>query len=747
MQELHLLFFPICMLRMRKGASNKDKTEEHQQVSFLHVLYGCGLFFGLQFVLSIYRLTQSSQGMENEFSVLAREKFLSFLIWQNVQLLWVYVCLALIFSLGVWPFVSGLCRKLNTKRVIERVLCAFGAAFLLHVFFVLRLVDTKPYFLVDAKFGYWYYEILNHIPKLVKPGVFFVLFKIIPALGLLYVVWWYLRKLSWKLRIVVGFVFSLGFAALLGYLGIEHLRKSQNHSKLASDLPMNVLVIGSDSLRGDRLGYAGYRPKRKDGLAAEGVSPNIDALAKESLNFTRCYTPIAYTLESGVSFMASQYPHTHGLRHMYPNEKLVENAKSKTVPLAEILGKKGYDTAAFGDWCAGFYELMPLGFDHISVSSFDNFKIYMSQAVVMAHFVIPLYMDHSLGYSVFPQLLSFAQFVTPDLVTDRVTRRLSEVAVKKQPFFWHVFYSCNHLPFRSHEPFNTMFSDPNYIGKNRTGVDFDIDAFIGETNLEDKWKALPAEEIQQIRDLYDGCTRHFDHHVGLILDALKKNGLMENTIVVLTSDHGDNLYEEGVTLGHGLTFQGGAKSNHIPLLFYVPKIPAETFSKQVRSIDVVPTLADILGLEIPESWEGQSLMGWIDGREKPFSRPFYGETGFPFIQLQVAGVERPNLAPMDEMTGIDDTFQYQFVLKDEYEIPLSAAKQRCLITDRWKLVLTPTRDGHRHFALYSTHPDPFSEKDVSQAHPEILAPMKRALEMWVDQKIETDISEIFPSGE
>ena len=412
-----------------------------------------------------------------------------------------------------------------------------------------------------------------------------------------------------------------------------------------------------------------------------------------------------------------------------------------------MLAEKGYETAVFGDWCAGYFEMMPLGFEHVSVSSFDNFKIYMSQAVVMAHFVIPLYFDHPAGYAMFPQLGSFAQFVTPEVVTDRVKQRLGAVSESGKPFFWHVFYSCNHLPYRSPEPYNSMFADPVYSGPNKSGVDFDIDSFIGGTDLENKWKALPEKEILQIRDLYDGCTRQFDDNVGMILDELKKRGLAENTIVIINADHGDNLYEEGVTLGHGLTFNGAARGNHVPLLFHVPGVAAVKIPEQVRTIDIAPTIAELLGAPKAESWQGKSFAGWLGGAEKPASRAFYGETGFPFVQFHVPGIERPKLPPMDQMNFIDDTFNYQFVLKDEFEQPLVNAKQRCLMSEKWKLICTPTAQGGRHFALFSRYPDPYSEVDVAEANPDILIPMKAALEKWMDEKMETLLAEIFPQGE
>lgn len=684
--------------------------------------------------------------MKNKFSALAKDEYMDFLIMQNLYVLLGYAILAILFTIVLCPLVDLALRKKPVRIWWMDVLAGLSGGFLIHGFFTLRLVKTRPYFLDDAKFGYWYYEILNVVPDSAKPVVFFMIFTVLPWSVLAYAAWWYYRNLGKNMRIAAGLAL-LVFGVFLFVKFKPAPARSDTAEGRNDSKQWNVIVIGSDSLRGDKLGYAGYRPRRTDGAAAAGVSPNIDALAKRSINLANCLTPIASTLESGTSLMSSQYPHTHGFRQMYPSEETVNQTKANITPIAVILRKEGYDTAAIGDWCAGYYELMPLGFEHVSVSSFDNFKIYMSQAVVLAHFVIPLYFDHQIGYDIFPQLGSFAQFVTPQVVTNRVKERLNQVSESGEPFFWHVFYSCNHLPYRNPEPYSSMFTDPDYEGANKNGVAFDIDEFIGGTDLENKWKALPEKEIRQIRDLYDGCTRQFDDNVGEIIKALEANGLAENTIVIVTADHGDNLYEEGVTLGHGLTFNGGLQANHIPLLFHIPGYEPKVIPQQLNMIDIVPTLADILDVEKPSEWEGESFSKWLDGSEAPKTRAFYGETGFPFIQFRVKGIERPKLPPMDRMTYIDEKFNYQFVLKKDYEQPLVDAKQRCLVSEKWKLICTPTIEGKRHFGLFARESTGFSLEDVSTQHPQVTEAMRVALEKWMDEKMETPLEEIFPEGE
>lgn len=681
--------------------------------------------------------------MENKFSTLAKDEYMGFLIGQNLLMLAAYVALALVVAFLVQPFASWWTKRSKARSWKAVALRGLVLTALVHGFFTLRLSVTRPYFISD--FGAWYYRWVDGIPAGIKPATLTVLFDLLPLAVLVTALVWQTRRHGRKGRVCAG----IAVIAVATVAMTTHARKPATRQAAGDGgkKPMNVLIIGSDSLRGDRIGAAGYRPARSDGAAAAGVSPKIDELAARSSRFESCYTSIASTMESGVQLMSSMYPQSHGIRQMYPDKETVAATKKRIQTLPYLLRQKGYDTAAIGDWCAGYYEVVPLGMEHLEVSTFDNFKIYMSQAVMMAHSVIPLYFDNPLGYQVFPQIQAFASFVTPDVVTERVEKRLAKVAAEEKPFFWHVFYSCNHLPYGSREPYSSMFSAPGYKGKNRNKVDFDIDSFIGSTDLESKWQALPESEVTQIRALYDGCTRQFDDCVGRILASLEANGLADNTIVIVTSDHGDDQYESGVTMGHGLTFNGGLHANHVPMIVHVPGEKPRVIPETVRLIDVVPTLADLVGQEKPAVWQGQSFAAWIKGTETPVFRPFYGETGFPFIQFRVKDVERPKLPAMDELTRIDPDYNYQFVLKPEYLERLIQAKQRCLKTRHWKLVYTPTASGGRHFALFQMSVDPSAEKDVAVERPEVLAPMKVALEKWMDEKVESSIAEIFPGGE
>ena len=708
------------------------------------VLTGTAAFLTIQYGLALWHLTRLSGSMENKFSALARDKYLWFLIRENLLMLLAYALLAAAATVLAQPLVTLWTRRARRKNFTAVALRSFVVVVMLHGYCTLRLMDTRPYFLNVAEFGQWYYKAFDLLPLAVKPAVLCCVFTILPILYVAGALVWQIRRRSRPLQACAAAI-AVGLAAATA---IPHwLNRPTIQTQSRATARPNIIIIGSDSLRADHLGCAGYRPPRTTGLAAAGVSPAIDQLAANSIRFENCYSAIGSTLESGVQLMTSRYPQSHGIRFMYPDRATVEDSNKRTVPLATLLRQRGYDTAAIGDWCAGYYDVTPLGFEHISVSCFDNFKIYMSQAVVMAHFVVPLYFDNPLGYRIFPQLQSFAEFVTPEVVTDRVARRLAAAAKDRKPFFWHVFYSCNHLPYRCPEPYVSMFADPAYQGKNRNGVDFDINSFIGGTDLESKWQALPPAEISQIRALYDGCTREFDNCVGKLITAIHDNGLADNTIVIITADHGDDLYEPGVTLGHGLTFNGGCQANHVPMIVHVPGAKPATIPQTVRLIDIAPTIADFTGTPPSPTWQGRSFAPWIRGTATPEYRPFYGETGFPFIQFTVPGVVRPHLPPMDECTFIDESYNYQFVVKPEFRERIIQAKQRCLITRDWKIVCTPTAAGTRHYGLFHLAADPQAETDLASTRPEVLAPLRTAIDRWMDQQYESPIKEIFPAGE
>ncbi|MCU0751722.1 MAG: hypothetical protein MUC40_01585 [Akkermansiaceae bacterium] len=129
-------------------------------------------FLVLQYALALWKLGQSSGGMMNKFSALAREQYLGFLVMQNLWMLAAYVLLGIGAFLLARPVVDGWTRRSPRRGHAMVMLRGFTVAAVLHGFFTLRLAQTRPYFLNEAEFGHWYYKMIE-FPDPVRPAALF----------------------------------------------------------------------------------------------------------------------------------------------------------------------------------------------------------------------------------------------------------------------------------------------------------------------------------------------------------------------------------------------------------------------------------------------------------------------------------------------------------------------------------------------------------------------------------------------
>ncbi|MBW2402022.1 MAG: sulfatase-like hydrolase/transferase [Deltaproteobacteria bacterium] len=197
---------------------------------------------------------------------------------------------------------------------------------------------------------------------------------------------------------------------------------------------------------------------------------------------------------------------------------------------------------------------------------------------------------------------------------------------------------------------------------------------------------------------YDAAVRETDALIGNLIEQMRASGLLEETIVVVTSDHGESFGEHGY-LQHGPRVDEPVM--HVPLLIRLPKFhpaynPNQRVDALVRVIDIMPTILDAVGISIPEGVEGLSLMGQIRGvPEEP--RWAYGESGRAFM-------------------GLDP----------ERHLPGVAGKHRMVRTEEWKLVHVPTADGGKDW-LFDLRADPAERVNVAARHPTKLAELRARL--------------------
>jgi arylsulfatase A-like enzyme len=319
-------------------------------------------------------------------------------------------------------------------------------------------------------------------------------------------------------------------------------------------VPLNVVILGIDTLRHDHLGCYGY---------GRSTSPVIDALAVKGVLFENCIAPSPWTLPSFASLFTSLYPSQHGAVHFR------RSMRPDCPTLAEILRDAGYATGAIinAPYLKAKYEI-----------------------------------DRGFEFYGMPRELRNADDTTRDALAwiDKIAER---------PFFIFVHYFDPHLPYSPPEPYDTIF-DPDYAGGMKTFyLPKRLPAYRSKNFVE--MKSIPEEDWNHIRSLYDGEVAFTDQAIGTLLEKLAERGLDNNTLVVLLSDHGEEFFDhEGFEHGHSLYNE----LIKVPLILCLPGVlPGDLrISRQVRLIDVAPTILDILGIDLDPSFEGVSVEALLE---------------------------------------------------------------------------------------------------------------------------------------
>lgn len=469
----------------------------------------------------------------------------------------------------------------------------------------------------------------------------------------------------------------------------------------AGDGRMNVLVLAADSLRFDRI--------------TARTAPRLAALAASSTTFERAYVSLPRTFPSWVTILTGRHPHHHGIRSMFPRW----TARTQDfAPIPRRFAEAGYRTAVVSDYAGDIFRRVDLGFQTTDTPTFNFREIIRQRALAAQTPLLPL-LGGRLAQRLVPSLREMSNASDPELVTDDAIRAID--AAKGGPFFLTVFYSTAHFPYAAPAPYYRRFTHGAYRGRFK----YDKPNLLGH-------EAPPDEaDVAQIRGLYDGAVASIDAAAGRLLDALARRDLQRRTIVVVTADHGETLYENGHGQGHGDQLFGD-EGTHVPLVVHDPRKSApHAVTTIVRDVDLAPTLCDLAGVEAPHGLDGRSLASALDGRSLPPALA-YAETGLWFTETipEVPAAMRlpyPDVAHLTEVVrDRDDDVE----IRAMYEPVAITAKHRMVRDERYKLVYVPARDGVT-WLLYDTVEDPGETRDVSAEKPEVVARLRDALFRWM----------------
>ncbi len=413
--------------------------------------------------------------------------------------------------------------------------------------------------------------------------------------------------------------------------------------------PPDVVLISVDTLRADHLPTYGYERE---------TAPRIDALARQSAVFDRAYAHSHHTLPSHTSLLTGIYPGRHGVLHR--GDALAEGDTT----WAELLAANGYATAAV----VNAYFLAPefqvdRGFAHYDYAH----NIEVDRNAETANTAIFSWLDELSADS-------------PD---------------PRPPFFLFAHYYDVHsdwggLPYEAPAELKRRFAgEAPKTFRSGDGKRF---ASRYMAWLNQHGSHYTPEDLEYIRGLYDAGIAYTDTRVGALLDALAGRGLLERAIVILTSDHGEEFQDHGKLL-HAQLYDELVR---VPLLFSLPEMRGDAAAAcrtwtgpratpgrvdaLVQHVDMLPTVAECLGLESPAGVQGRSVLATLVG----------GESG-----------------------------------RDTAWFDTPKGHSRAVMRDGWKLIDWPTRDVRR---LYDLRSDPGETRDVAAEHPERVAALMEALD-------------------
>ena len=405
----------------------------------------------------------------------------------------------------------------------------------------------------------------------------------------------------------------------------------------------NILIIGVDSLRAPNLSCYGY-PRL--------TSPHIDQLAAQGTLFENTFsahipTTSGYTsMMSGLDVFSSQVV---ALRHQGP-------VRSEVTMLSELLKGEGYNST-----CVGLNG-------NPSSRGFDTYLDYRAWG------------SWSEGRSDKAQDLN--RVFLPEL--DRLCNA-------DEPFFALLRHMDPHAPYLPPEPFERMFYHGDECDPSNPSME-PVLSFKPFRDFHASWMPPGITDKDYVIAQYDGAIAYMDAAIKTILTFLDTRGMLDDTIIVLNSDHGETLYEHACFFDH----HGLYDSNlHVPLIVRYPsKIPAgRRISGYNQHKDLMPTLLELAGIESDIDFDGRSLMGMVRGEVPSHESEIY----------------------ITECT---------WMRKHGWRTP------------QWKLIRALEPDFHFKppVELYNLVEDPLETIDVAKTHPDVVESLTERMESWIAKR-------------
>ncbi len=499
---------------------------------------------------------------------------------------------------------------------------------------------------------------------------------------------WTADRLNHRLKKIAGTgIISLGFLLIVAGL-VVRIFLSIVPLQGGDDQRPNVIIISIDTLRKDHLPCYGY----------EGCqTPNIDQFSEKCVVFENCIAPAPHTVPSMASMLTGFYPTAHGCR-FEPSIPI----NDEVTTLSEILQHSGYHTES--------YTANPLlspergfsrGFDYYEDFFFTkDLRYLLPKRVheVAEDVLIFVGVEDRIGF-----------LDTTEWLRSKAAARLAKLK-KYSPFFAWFHFLDPHFPF---------FPPKNYIpaeAEDRERIEsIKYELF----DLEDDY-SNNKDQVWEIVKLYDGEIQYLDYALGDLFEIMEEEGILENTIIVFTADHGEEFWEHD-EFGHGHCLY--PEVIRIPLFIYLPPSMgciSGRISGYVSLVDVAPIILECLGLPQTYGMQGSSLAPLIESlRNGSYENDFEGVSRSVFSEFIIYPKHRPEKkgAYLDNYHLIYNLMSQEIELYD-------------LSSDPTELVDISTEDEAAKEKLYSELMEWY---EANQKIAEQLSPQKE-IEMSEEEK-------------
>lgn len=445
---------------------------------------------------------------------------------------------------------------------------------------------------------------------------------------------------------------------------------------------LNVILITIDSLRPDHLGYMGYSRR---------VSPHIDALARESIIFSRAFATGPITPHSFPAILTSTYPLDYrGPKRITRAQKLV----------SEVLKEQGFVTAAFHanaflaeffgynrGW--DFFEDLevpedPLSFQETRATTILK-RIFRRSSLRLA----PQFF-FGVGYLRY-RLKREGPKIKGALLTQLVKDFISSLKTGA-PFFGWLHYMDVHPPYFGHRYYQEK---PLSFSQYRASYAAPLLSHYPSRRL----RKIAQRQLPLTHRLYDEGIEAVDEQIGSLISFLKARSLYDSCIIILTADHGEEFLEHG----------GGSHSTklynellHVPLLIRMPGYPPRLIKNPVSLLDLPPTICDLLKIKRPFSFKGENI----------FSR---------------------SAAPVFHQTGLGrggGFFSSEIELIGYCEIEKISQCQFAYQTADWKYILDY---GSGREELYDLVKDAKEQVNLIPLKPPVINQMRETIEIFIKE--------------